>query len=64
MIGDRLSDVQFAARAGLRAILVRTGQGAQDEALVDASEVAVVDDLAHAARRVLARTRTRNPQSI
>ena len=55
MIGDRLSDVQFAARAGLRAILVRSGRGAQDEALVDANEVSVVDDLAQAARLVIER---------
>ncbi len=57
MIGDRLSDVQFAARAGLRAILVATGRGAKDQALVDARDVAVVEDLVEAARRVLDRDR-------
>jgi D-glycero-D-manno-heptose 1,7-bisphosphate phosphatase len=53
MVGDRLSDIEFAARAGLRAILVRTGKGAEDEPLVEASEVVIVDDLAQAARWVL-----------
>jgi len=64
MIGDRLSDVQFAARARLRAILVRTGQGARDEAVMDATEVTVVNDLAQAARRVLDRALSRGRQAI
>lgn len=48
MIGDKLIDVQAGHAAGCRAILVRTGYGAQEEQLVPAG-VAVCNDLAAAA---------------
>ena len=54
-VGDAVSDVQAARAAGCRAILVRTGRGAQAEAAVrsgEYGEVAVVDDLAAAARLI------------
>jgi D,D-heptose 1,7-bisphosphate phosphatase len=52
-VGDKVSDVLPAAALGGRGILVRTGYGAEQEAEVPA-DVAVVDDLAAAARLVLA----------
>jgi D-glycero-D-manno-heptose 1,7-bisphosphate phosphatase len=56
-IGDRLSDVEAAAAVGARAMLVRTGTGTATEALLGTREVPVFDDLAAAARSLLANTR-------
>lgn len=55
MIGDRGSDLEFAARAGLRAILVRTGVGG-DVVLPAASAVRVAPSLVEAAAIVLEST--------
>lgn len=55
-VGDKLSDVLPARALGGRAILVRTGYGREAEAAV-AADVAVVDDLAAAARLALASDR-------
>jgi D-glycero-D-manno-heptose 1,7-bisphosphate phosphatase len=56
-IGDRLSDVEAAKAVGARPILVRTGTGAATAALPAARGVPVFDDLAAAARSLLAESR-------
>lgn len=53
-VGDRLRDLEGAARLGCRGILVRTGYG-REEALRAGPGVEVAEDLAEAARRILAR---------
>ena len=55
-IGDRLSDVEAADAVGARAVLVRTGTGAATERLLGARPIEVFDDLAAAARHLLAET--------
>lgn len=57
-IGDRLSDVDAAEAVGARPMLVRTGTGAATEALLGGARgVPVFDDLAAAARSLLAEAR-------
>jgi D-glycero-D-manno-heptose 1,7-bisphosphate phosphatase len=56
-IGDRLSDVEAAEAVGARPVLVRTGTGAATAALLGARRVPVFDDLAAAARNLLAESR-------
>jgi D-glycero-D-manno-heptose 1,7-bisphosphate phosphatase len=56
-IGDRISDVEAAEGVGALPMLVRTGTGAATEALLGSREVPVFDDLAAAARSLLAATR-------
>jgi D-glycero-D-manno-heptose 1,7-bisphosphate phosphatase len=56
-IGDRMSDVDAADAVGARPMLVRTGTGAATVALLGARKVPVFDDLAAAARSLLAETR-------
>jgi D-glycero-D-manno-heptose 1,7-bisphosphate phosphatase len=56
-IGDRISDVEAAEAVGARPMLVRTGTGAATVALLGARRVPVFDDLAAAARSLLAETR-------
>jgi D-glycero-D-manno-heptose 1,7-bisphosphate phosphatase len=56
-IGDRLADVEAAEAVGARPILVRTGTGTATEALLGPRRVPVFDDLAAAARSLLAETR-------
>jgi D-glycero-D-manno-heptose 1,7-bisphosphate phosphatase len=56
-IGDRLSDVEAAEAVGARPMLVRTGRGAAAAALLGSRRVPVFDDLAAAARHLLAETR-------
>jgi D-glycero-D-manno-heptose 1,7-bisphosphate phosphatase len=53
-IGDRFSDLDAADAIGARAILVRTGKGAATERALGARRVEVFDDLASAARAILA----------
>lgn len=53
MVGDRLGDVDFARRAGLRPVLVRTGEGRK--VVGDLSGVWVCADLREAAERISAR---------
>lgn len=56
LIGDALSDLEAARAAGARAILVRTGRGAQQQSLVSESTgsfALVVADLAAAVERIL-----------
>jgi D-glycero-D-manno-heptose 1,7-bisphosphate phosphatase len=56
-IGDRLSDIEAAEAVGARAMLVRTGTGAATERLLGGRSVEVFDDLAAAARALLAEIR-------
>ena len=56
-IGDRMSDVEAAVAVGARPMLVRTGTGAATVAQLGARRVPVFDDLAAAARSLLAETR-------
>jgi D-glycero-D-manno-heptose 1,7-bisphosphate phosphatase len=56
-VGDRMSDVEAAEAVGARPMIVRTGTGAATEALLGARSVPVFDDLAAAARSLLAETR-------
>jgi D-glycero-D-manno-heptose 1,7-bisphosphate phosphatase len=56
-IGDRISDVEAAEAVGARPMLVRTGTGAATEGLLAGRGVPVFDDLAAAARHLLAETR-------
>jgi len=53
-IGDRLSDVEAADAVGARPLLVRTGTGAATERLLRERSLEVFDDLAAAARHLLA----------
>jgi D-glycero-D-manno-heptose 1,7-bisphosphate phosphatase len=56
-VGDRLSDVGAADAVGARAILVRTGTGAATLRALGARSIEVFDDLAAAARAILAERR-------
>jgi len=56
-IGDRVSDIDAAEAVGARAMLVRTGTGAATEGALGARSVPVFDDLAAAARSLLAEAR-------
>ncbi|MFB9710508.1 HAD hydrolase-like protein [Streptosporangium sandarakinum] len=54
LIGDRPSDIAAAQSAGVRPILVRTGDGrATEQAWGDAPVCSVVDDLVAAAVEVV-----------
>jgi D-glycero-D-manno-heptose 1,7-bisphosphate phosphatase len=53
-VGDRMSDVGAADAVGARAILVRTGTGAATARALGARRIEVFDDLAAAARAILA----------
>jgi len=56
VIGDSLRDLEAAAAAGAQPILVRTGNGRKTEAQLhgELADVAVYDDLAAAARSLIA----------
>lgn len=56
-IGDRISDIEAADAVGARPMLVRTGTGEATVALLGARRVPVFDDLAAAARSLLAEKR-------
>jgi D-glycero-D-manno-heptose 1,7-bisphosphate phosphatase len=53
-VGDRFSDLDAADAVGARAILVRTGNGAETERALGERRVEVFDDLAAATRAILA----------
>lgn len=58
VVGDKAADVELAMRAGCRAVLVRTGYGAQTEQSLTQRGLAahvVVDGLEGAAEEILAR---------
>ncbi|HTT03585.1 MAG TPA: D-glycero-beta-D-manno-heptose 1,7-bisphosphate 7-phosphatase [Steroidobacteraceae bacterium] len=54
MVGDDERDLEAARRAGVRAVLVRTGKGRAAEAQLRDIEVAVYDDLAQLAHAIVA----------
>lgn len=55
MIGDHANDVRLAANAGCNGILLLSGHGAEEQhRLGDTKVAAIVDDLAAAARFILA----------
>lgn len=55
VIGDKVSDLEFAHRARLRSILVRTGHGHEQQKLLDQKlAVLVADDLPAAVALILA----------
>jgi len=56
-VGDRISDVGAADAVGARAILVRTGTGAATARALGARNIEVFDDLAAAARALVAERR-------
>ncbi len=56
-VGDRIADVLPAQATGGRAMLVRTGYGAEESKLAPAW-VDVVDDLPSVARQIVGKTRT------
>src|SRR5262249_32829374 len=56
-VGDRISDVGAADAVGARAMLVRTGKGAATASSLGARSIEVFDDLAAAARAILAEGR-------
>ena len=57
MVGDKLADIEAGQAAGCRSLLVRTGYGARDEAMVAARfpGTKVFQDLAGAAEFILAK---------
>ncbi len=59
MIGDRLTDVQSALRAGVQPILVRTGRGREEQPAAEreAPHLAVVDDITAAVEVILSHQR-------
>lgn len=58
VVGDDQRDLEAAARAGVRAALVRTGKGRKTQALLRGADVPTYDDLPQLARAVLGRMST------
>jgi len=54
VVGDDQRDLEAAARAGVKAALVRTGKGRKTETLLHDPEVATYDDLSQLARAIVA----------
>ncbi|MCD6526596.1 MAG: HAD hydrolase-like protein, partial [Desulfuromonas sp.] len=55
MVGDKLADVEAAVASGCTPILVRTGNGEQEQHKVDPQLVTVCDDLTAAVGLILAK---------
>ncbi len=53
MVGDKQVDVDAGLSAGCRALLVRTGYGAQEAEKLAESQIPIVDDLPQAVERIL-----------
>jgi D-glycero-D-manno-heptose 1,7-bisphosphate phosphatase len=53
LVGDDLRDIEAAARAGVKAALVRTGKGRKTEASLRGAPVPTYDDLPQLARAIL-----------
>ncbi len=53
VVGDDLRDLEAAARAGVKAALVRTGKGQKTEALLNGTQVPIYDDLIQLARAIV-----------
>lgn len=55
VVGDDQRDLEAASRAGVRAVLVRTGKGRRTEQLLPkGSEIPIYDDLSQLARAIVA----------
>lgn len=54
LVGDDGRDLEAARRAGVAAVLVRTGKGRQTQAQLSGAEVVAYDDLARLARALVA----------
>jgi D-glycero-D-manno-heptose 1,7-bisphosphate phosphatase len=52
VVGDAERDLEAAARAGVRAVLVRTGKGRTTEARIGGKDVRIYDDLSQLAREL------------
>ena len=59
LVGDDKRDLEAAARAGVRAALVRTGKGRKTEAALNGTHVPTYDDLPGFARALLQATGSR-----
>ena len=55
VVGDAERDLEAAARAGVRSVLVRTGKGRKTEAALGGTEVRVYDDLSQLADELVQR---------
>jgi D-glycero-D-manno-heptose 1,7-bisphosphate phosphatase len=53
VVGDDQRDLEAAARAGVKAALVRTGKGRRTEALLPGADVPTYDDLLQLARAII-----------
>ena len=53
VVGDDRRDLEAASRAGVKALLVRTGKGRKTEMLLNGAEVPTYDDLAQLACAIL-----------
>lgn len=53
VVGDDQRDLEAAARAGVKAALVRTGKGRKTEALLHGADVPAYDDLPQLARAII-----------
>ena len=53
VVGDAQRDLEAAARAGVRSVLVRTGKGRRTEAALRGTEVRVYDDLSQLAHELV-----------
>ncbi len=59
VVGDAERDLEAAARAGVRAVLVRTGKGRATEAGGSSGDVRIYDDLSQLARELVGNTNLR-----
>jgi D-glycero-D-manno-heptose 1,7-bisphosphate phosphatase len=59
VVGDAERDLEAAARAGVRAVLVRTGKGRATEAGGGAKDVRIYDDLSQLARELVGNANSR-----
>lgn len=59
VVGDARRDLEAAVRAGVRAVLVRTGKGRKTETQLHGNEVPTFDDLPQFARALLGNTHSR-----
>jgi D-glycero-D-manno-heptose 1,7-bisphosphate phosphatase len=53
VVGDAQRDLDAGARAGVRAVLVRTGKGIKTEATLHGTEIAVYEDLSRLAHELV-----------
>lgn len=56
-VGDKDLDIQTGFNAGMRTCLVSTGYGAQHKEMLDVAPTRIVEDIAEAAREIIAHAR-------